>query len=224
MLKVACPSCGAEIAFRSPALPSRVCDYCRTIVVRRGGGVEAVGQAAILPFDVSPVRIGMRGRYDDLGGFEVIGRVRWGWTDGSWNEWLALFDDGSHGWLAEAMGQYMMTRERALGDLNSRALDLLDKKELVPVGLAAELDGETLQVVDARWARCIASEGELPFTAPTDWRIYSVDLRSPSGRCASLQREEGHPTLYAGRYVTLDELAPTGLRPIEGWDLPAYGR
>jgi hypothetical protein len=53
--------------------------------------------------------------------------------------------------------------------------------------------------------------------------IFSVDFRSPSGRCASLQREGNVPTFYDGRYVTLEELAPAGLRPIEGWKMPAYG-
>ena len=36
MLKVNCPNCGAEVVFRSAALPARVCDYCRTMLVRSG--------------------------------------------------------------------------------------------------------------------------------------------------------------------------------------------
>jgi len=221
MLKVPCPNCGAEVTFRSAALPSRVCDYCQTILVRRGDGVEAVGKAASLPFDVSPIQIGTRGTFESHG-FEVIGRVRWGWTDGSWNEWLLMFDDGSHGWLGEAMGQYMMLRERPLGDIASGAVSLLAAGENVPIGLTAEIDGETLTAADAREATCIASEGELPFTAPAGWTIYSVDFRSGSGRCASLQREGTTPSFYDGRYVTLAELAPRNLRAMEGWPMPAF--
>lgn len=222
MLRVPCPNCGAEVLFRSPALPSRVCDYCQTIVVRRGQDVEAVGKAAVLPFDVSPIQIGTRGRYDGQG-FEVIGRVRWGWIDGSWNEWLLLFDDGKDGWLGEAMGQLMLLKERALGDMRSNAINALADGKPVELGMEAELDGEKLMVADAREATCIAAEGELPFPAPVGLTIFSVDLRSPSGACASLQREGEMPTLYAGRYVTLDEIAPTGLRAIEGWPMPAFG-
>ncbi len=221
MLKLPCPNCGAEVTFRSAALPSRICDYCRTILVRRGQGVEAVGQAASLPFDVSPVQRGMRGTFDGRG-FEVIGRVRWGWTDGSWNEWLLLFDDGSNAWLGEAMGQYMLLRERDLGDISADAVNRIANGEAVPVGSEAEVDGEILIVSDAREATCIAAEGELPFTAPAGWTIYSVDFRSGSGRCASLQREGDLPTFYDGRYVTLSELAPRGLRAIEGWPMPAF--
>jgi len=67
MLTVACPNCGAPVTFRSPALPSRVCDHCQTIVVRSGQNVEAVGKAAALPFDVSPIQIGTRGTFESHG-------------------------------------------------------------------------------------------------------------------------------------------------------------
>jgi hypothetical protein len=221
MLSVNCPNCGAAVTFRSAALPSRICDYCQTILVRSGDGVEAVGKAASLPFDVSPIQIGTRGRFDDEG-FEVIGRVRWGWTDGSWNEWLLLFDGGAHAWLGEAMGQYMLLRERPLGDIRSDAVNLVAAARDVPIGTTAEIDGETLTAADARPATCIAAEGELPFTAPAGWSIYSVDFRSPSGRCASLQQEEGSASFYDGRYVTLAELAPRNLRDLEGWPRPAF--
>ncbi len=223
MQKVSCPNCGAEVSFRSPALPSRVCDYCRTILVRSGGGIEAVGKAAVLPFDVSPIGIGTRGTFDGRG-FDVVGRVRWGWTDGSWNEWLLLFGDGSDAWLGEAMGQFMLTQERALGDVQGdEGIRKLILGGRVLVGTRVRIDDETFVVSDARDATCIAAEGELPFSPKPGWTIHSVDFRSASGRCASLQREETLSSFYQGRYVTLDELAPRGLRPIEGWRMPAYG-
>jgi hypothetical protein len=221
MLKVPCPNCGAEVAFRSPALPARVCDHCQTIVVRSGNEVEAIGKAAALPFDVSPIMIGTRGRIDGSG-FDVIGRVRWGWTDGSWNEWLLLFDDMSNAWLGEAMGQYMLLRERPIGDLDDPAIRKLIDGEEVPVGTTSMIDGEPFIVSDARPVTCLAAEGELPFRAPPGWTIFSVDFRSESGRCASLQREDGLSSFYQGRYVTLGELAPTGLRAMEGWRMPAF--
>lgn len=222
MLKVPCPNCGAEVVFRSAALPVRVCDYCRTTLVRSDEGLRQAGRSAILPFDVSPIRIGTRGRFDGQA-FEVIGRVRWGWTDGSWNEWLLLFDDGREAWLGEAMGQFMLLAERPLADLRAKTFQRLIRGEEVEVGAEAQLDGERLIAADMRSASCLAAEGELPFTAVGGWTIYSVDFRSPSGRCASLQRDEDGTHFYDGRYVTLDELTPSGLREIEGWKVPAFG-
>ena len=222
MQTLACPNCGAEIVFRSPALPARICDHCRTMVVRDGDALTAVGKAAVLPFDVSPIMIGTRGRFEG-NAFEVIGLVRWGWTDGSWNEWLLLFGDGAHAWLGEAMGQYMLLRERPLAGVQTQMIRNLAAGRPVAVGTSGQVDGRELTVVDARDATCIAAEGELPFTAPKGWTIFSADLRGPDGSCASLQRDEAEASLYVGRYVTLAELAPTGLRRIEGWQVPAYG-
>lgn len=220
-LTVTCPSCGADAVFCSPALPCRICDYCQTMLVRSDGGITAAGEAAVLPFDVSPVAIGMRGHADDQG-FEVIGRVRWAWTDGSWNEWLLLHDDGTHGWLGEAMGQFMLLREQPLATARARVLREVINGGTAAPGVTAQLDGVKMSVADARDVLCIAAEGELPFTAPPGWRVYSVDLKGPGGECATLQRDHAGATFYFGRYVTLAELAPRGLRRIDGWSLPAY--
>jgi hypothetical protein len=152
----------------------------------------------------------------------VLGRVRWGWTDGSWNEWLLLFDDGSDAWLGEAMGQFMLLRERPIGELADPAIRQMINGEDVPVGTEVGLDEERLIVSDARGVTCLAAEGELPFTAPPGWTLFSVDFRSTTGRCASLQREKGMTSFYDGRYVTLGELAPRGMRAMEGWATPAF--
>lgn len=223
MLTVNCPSCGAEVVFRSAALPTRVCSYCRTLLVRSSGSVAPVGTAAELPFDVSPVQLGMRGVAGETG-FEVIGRMRWAWTDGSWNEWLLLLDDGRQAWLGDAMGQFMLLFERATAGLDLPLLRTIEGGgEAIP-GAALDLDGERLTVGDAREVWSIACEGELPFRAPKGWRMYSVDLRAASGRAVSIQRDAEGTSLYDGVYLTLADLAPRGLRSFDGWTLPAYAR
>lgn len=220
-LHLPCPNCGADVVFRSPALPNRVCGYCRSMLVRSDEGIAKVGEVAALPFDVSPVQIGMRGRVDGKG-FEVIGRVRWAWTDGSWNEWLLLFEDGGNAWLGEAMGQFMLLWERPFGTVRTGALREIAYGRDAIIGTEVEVDKEKLVIADARDVLCITAEGELPFTAKSGWRLYSVDLRGRQGECATLQRDSDEVTFYQGRYVTLAELAPRGLRSIEGWKLPAY--
>jgi len=215
-----CPNCGAEVVFRSPALPARVCDHCHTMLVRSDDGIAAVGMAAALPFDVSPVQIGMRGTFEGKP-FQVIGRVRWGWTDGAWNEWLLLFGDGE-AWLGEAMGQFMLQRERSPGLVRAEVIkDVAAGGTAIP-GAEAQIGGIEMSVSDAREVVCLAAEGELPFTPTPGWTVYSVDLRGPDGECATIQRDDAGANFYEGRYVTLAELAPTGLRAIEGWTLPSY--
>jgi hypothetical protein len=220
MQSVACPTCGAEVVFRSPALPVRVCDYCRTLVVRYEQSAQAMGEAAVLPFDISPVRVGTHGHCFDQP-FTIIGRLRWSWEDGAWNEWLMLLADGSHAWLGEAMGQFMALREVPLeGSLAPVIRRLMNDTEVRP-GESGNIAGDCYEVADIRTVRCVGCEGELPFTAPANWEALSVDFRNAEGRCASVQKDRRGASLYAGHYVTLASLNPVELREIPGWSLPA---
>ena len=117
----------------------------------------------------------------------------------------------------------MMLFERPLSELRSpQVRRLVEGAEAIP-GTEFQADGETLIVGDAREVTCIACEGELPFRVPQGWRAYSIDFRSQTGRCASLQRDADGTWFYDGRYVTLAELAPADLRRFEGWSAPAHG-
>ena len=219
MTKVPCPSCGADVPFRSAALPVRVCDYCHSAVMRLDGAFKDMGKIAVLPFDISPVQIGTSGRVDGQS-FDVVGRVRWGWSDGSWNEWLLLMADGTTRWLGEAMGQFMLLAEVDVKSLRADVIKALVAGEEVGVGREAQVEGTRYIVSDVKQANCIGSEGELPFTAPAGWSVTSVDFRSDTGACASFQRDRMEASFYAGRYVELVELNPTNLRTIDGWDMP----
>lgn len=222
MQTVFCPNCGAEVGFRSPALPVKVCDYCRTLVVRYGQSAQAMGEVAVLPFDISPMQIGLQGRCFDQD-FEIVGRVRWSWEDGAWNEWLMLLADGSHAWLGEAMGQFMALREVELkGPLAKVLRRLMNGMTVVP-GERGNIAGDEYELTDVRTVTCVACEGELPFTAPSGWQMLSADFRNPKGRAASFQKDRDEDSLYVGAYVTLNSLQPRNLRVVPGWTLPAYG-
>lgn len=191
------------------------------MVVRDGERLRRVGEAADVPDDISPLQLGTRAR-DGEAGFELVGRVRWRWTDGGWSEWLALFDDGSHGWLAEAGGRHMLTRPSPSRGTRTGVVRSVEAGNAVAPGDDAQIDQVKYTVNDAREAWCVGSEGELPFAATPGTRTYSVDLVNPDGRCASVQRENSRTEVFTGRYVTLAELRPTGLRRFEGWPVPGW--
>ncbi|MDZ7282160.1 DUF4178 domain-containing protein [Sphingomonas sanguinis] len=216
----ACPQCGAPVAFRS-ALPSRVCDYCRSLLVRDGEALRRVGQVAAVPDDVSPLQLGARGRFDGHR-FELVGRVRWRWTDGAWNEWYAAVDTGGFWWLGEAMGRYMLLA--AAGD-DAKLASVWRKIAAggtPSIGEQAEIAGADYRVTDVRHVECVASEGELPTPLPSGGQALSIDLTGSGGRCACIQRDGAEISLYTGRYVTLADIAATGLRRFDGWPMPDY--
>ena len=221
MIDANCPSCGAAVHFRTPALPVKICDYCRTTLVRSGDVLQAMGKVAEVPEDVSPLQIGTRGSDGGIG-FELIGRIRMRWSGGGWNEWLALFNDGSTGWLSEAMGRFMLLRAVAHDGLRTDAVRRVRDDETIPIGAEATIDGVAYRVNDVKDATFVGSEGELPFSTPADTPIRSVDLMAPDGECASIQKARGEVSVYAGRYVTLSDIAASNLRAFEGWPTPRF--
>jgi hypothetical protein len=199
----------------------KVCDYCRSSIVRDGETLKAVGRVAEVPEDVSPLEVGVRGAYDGKS-FELVGRVRWRWADGGWNEWLALFDDGSTGWLGEAMGRYMLLRQIAHSGFRTTVVRSMRDGQEVVLGTEATIDGIDYRVTDVKEATCAGSEGELPFNAPVGLTMASVDLMAADGHCASIQKDGDEVSVYAGRYLSLRDLGASGLRAFEGWPMPQF--
>src|SRR5579884_2268728 len=156
-----CPSCGAELTFRSSVSVSCVCPYCRSLVVRHDTNVEAIGKMADLPADISPFQIGTTGKYKHIS-FTLVGRVKIGWHDGCWNEWFMFTDEGKKGWLAEAQGSLAISFETELPP--GKALP--PAQSLPSLGQILSLHDAFFTVTDLKQAECLGSEGELPFPAP----------------------------------------------------------
>jgi hypothetical protein len=166
------------------------------------------------------VQIMTTGRFSGVG-FTVLGRIRWGWTNGSWNEWLVLFDDNTWGWLGELMGDFMLLREQPLDLWGDSSLSKLVAGASPRLGERVDIGGLTYTVTDIKRATILASEGDLPFKATREWSIDSIDLRSTTSACASFQRDEEGASFYTGDALSLGDLQLKNLRAIDGWKVPA---
>lgn len=209
-MKLGCPACGAEVDFRSSSTVFAVCPFCQSMLVRHDVNLEAIGKMADLPDDMSPLQVGTSGRFDGKG-FSLLGRLKMAWSDGSWNEWYALFDDGSEGWLAEAQGFWMMS-------VPDTQISAVPAKERLHPGQSLRLGGLTYHLDDIKQATCVGSEGELPFPAPKGRQSTSVDLSGPNARYACLEYSPNEGvSLYLGRYIEFDDLHLSNLRALDGW-------
>ena len=205
-----CPSCGGEVLFRSRFSTFATCSYCQSMLIRQDHSVADLGKTAALAPDMSPLQIGVQGKFDRVD-FEIVGRMRLSWSDGNWSEWYVMFYDGRDGWLAEAQGTYAVSFERR----NAESLPLLDQ---VKVGTSWQFEGsDTYQVDDIKEVICTGSEGELPFHGAKGRRSTGVDLSGQGLTFASLDYAEQRTALYLGRYVEFEQLHLTGLRELDGW-------
>lgn len=205
MQTVACPNCGAELSFRSSASVMAVCGYCRTTVLKDADAVRQIGQMSEALEDYSPIQIMTNGLYQGRP-FTVVGRIQLRYSDGIWNEWHIMFDDGASGWLSDAQGQYVVTEQSA--DLDAQSPGF----ETIKPGDAVKLSGAVFYASDVRTARCVGGEGELPFVVGAGWEAKAVDLRSLQ-RFATLDYSDpGVPRLYLGQALPLSRLQCQNLR------------
>lgn len=181
------------------------------MVVLRGAALEALGVMAALPPDLSPFQIGTRGEWKGRG-FEIVGRLRVEWEEGSWNEWCILYDAKTTGWLAEAQGLLMISFATPLTE------KLPVEASFYAPNLQLQLNGATWTVTDAKTVKYRAAEGELPFAAPPDESRVSVDFIGAKGGFSSIEIDGKELELFTGEYAQFTALNLTNLRKVPGWD------
>jgi hypothetical protein len=211
MIKLACPSCGAEVKFQSKASVFAVCSFCKSTLVRQDMNLDVLGKMSDLQDDLTPLQLGTQGQYDGRQ-FELIGRLKIAYSDGYWNEWYTLFGGEETGWLAEAQGFYAVCFQ-----LETPGLYLPPAKRIKP-GLTIDLEpAGTFLVEDARDVFCIYSEGELPINAAQGRESFSVDLAGPKDQMATVEYAENSDRIYIGSYQDFDTFNFRNLRTIDGW-------
>ncbi len=208
-MKLSCPSCGAEVDFKSRSSVMAVCSYCGSTLVRHDMDLENLGKMAELAQDMSPLQIGTTGNYEGKN-FEIAGRQKITWENGTWNEWYLVFANGKDGWLADAQGFYMISFQE-LEPVNLPAANLLK------IDHPLTLKGIRYKVDDIKEVTCTGSEGELPVKSINGRKSVSVDLSGPENSCASIDFSPEGNRIFIGKYVEFEQLNLKNLREIDGW-------
>lgn len=196
---VSCPSCGAEVKFRSHASVMAVCEYCATTVLKDADAVRDLGKMSSVLEDYSPIQIGTAGVLSGRA-FTVVGRIQLRYDAGMWNEWYLLFDDGATAWLGDSSGLYTITAAFEAG-----AMPLPPFERLQP-GRNYQLNGTPYTAAEIRTAQCIGGQGELPFRVGEGYESKVADFRR-GAEFITLDYSDGpQPVVYTGQSVTLDGL------------------
>lgn len=208
-MKASCPSCGADVPFKSRFAFMAVCNYCKSTIVRHDQNLETLGKMSDMPADMSPLQIGTTGIYEKEK-FEILGRQKIGYENGSWNEWYILFQDGTDAWLADAQGFLMVSFENR-GFKDFPAVSSLKPRSDMMIGKTK------FTVDDIKQVTCKGSEGELPFKCLVGRKSTSIDLVGNGRQFANLDFTADETHLFLGRYVEVEELELKNLRQVDGW-------
>lgn len=160
MQKLTCASCGAPLEIQNQYIRSVTCAYCGSAYLVSGSDtLNPVGQGASLADYPSRLRIGSAGEIQGRR-FTVIGRVRYAYDEGFWEEWQVQWEDNAPpDWLEEDEGYWTLyKRERVRG--------AIPPYEQVRVGQSVAINGREVFITEKRTARMAGSEGQFSSVLP----------------------------------------------------------
>jgi hypothetical protein len=193
-----CPSCGAGHDITNPGIVTIVCEYCDNAIYWDAEKVQSAGKQSILPEGFSRL---YRGATGFLKGrrFFTMGRVRYSFGSGFWDEWFLEFDDGSVGWLTEE------NHELAL-ESRSKAPQLPPMEQLSP-GVRLTVKDIPFVIEEVGQAECLGMEGDLPIAVESGETYAFADGSSPDGRyCLGLEFDGDPPVVYIGQWLMYTDI------------------
>ena len=196
---ISCPSCGAHHGLFNPGVVTIACEYCGNAIYWDEEKVALAGEQSILPEGFSRLYRGGTGKIAGKGGFVVLGRIRYSFGKGFWDEWFLEFDDGSTGWLTEDNHEFALETKASAGKLPPISA-------LRP-GLRITVRKIPFVVEEVGEAECLGMEGELPIVVQSGETYAFADLSSPDGRYTlGIEYDETPPSIFFGRWLKYGHL------------------
>jgi ribosomal protein S27E len=199
MSGVSCQRCGAALPMASKQAALIACEYCGAMMAVVGGVLTVVGQRAKLAPPRSMFALGAR--FAVAGApFRCVGRARYAYDDGSWDEWDLLGDDGRVLRVQDDEGDYVLfeaaTFASRAGAAPSRPLP----------GSRYVRDGHTILVGEIGTARLEGAAGTLLGAAFTDDAPFAYVDGHASGRFVSVRDGDAATQWLWGRPLGRQEI------------------
>ncbi len=195
---ISCPSCGAGRTLHNPGLVMFVCDYCSNAVHWDNDAVHAAGKQALLSEGCSRLYRGAMGSYHNKR-FHVLGRVRYSFGEGFWDEWFLELDDDSTCWMSE--DQHQLSVQRKID------LKVSGKIEHYRVGNEIAARDSVFVVQEIGNAECIGIEGELPEIWQVGETYPYINATSLEGHYSlGIELDDDPPTVFLGKWLKYKEV------------------
>lgn len=195
-----CPVCGAAVPARLRHSKLVVCDYCQTSLFLEDEAVKHAGVKSVLTQEPSILSLGKRFKYRNWS-FEPIGKIRFDYGDGFWEEWWVALDSGANKWISIDEGDIAVEAPLEVKG-HAPAFDALQ------VGQTIGIAGQKLTVTEKNRATCVGMAGELPEVIfPGDFHDY-VHFSGPRGLLVTGEYFEGKVEFFRGVWVDPFDVIP----------------
>ncbi len=196
--QISCPSCGAPLQIESAFTTLLICNYCGASLYVRDSGVDLTGKTAKLAEYPSRLSVGAQGKIKNRT-FKVLGRVRYQYADGFWDEWFLQFDNQQVGWIEEDEGDLTLI-------FKSKLTSPIPPFDQVRVGSFILLGGDRMFVSEKGQGKVLGAEGELSMVASPGHSIQYIDGNAANAAIRLVIDESGI-ILHKGEPLEFNDLA-----------------
>ncbi len=192
-----CPSCGAPLDIKNRFVKMVTCDFCGNVMILKDTGLDLTGRVAKLVELPSKLYVDAMGT---VGGknFTVVGRLRYQYDSGMWDEWFLTFEDDRPGWLVEDEGEYALYQKETL---TSPILPF----EKIQVGSVIRIGQREVFITQKGEANIVGGEGQLAFSILPGDEVRYIDGNSGAEQ-VSVEFTTNEIELLVGRAIPPAEL------------------
>ena len=192
-----CPGCSAPLNVKHRFVKMVTCDFCGLVSLVRETGLDPTGRKAKLAQPASLLYVDATGTLQGRR-FQVMGRLRYQYESGFWDEWFLTFEDDQPGWLVEDEGEYSFYVKETL-------TSPVPPFESVSAGSNVTIAGRQVFVVERGKATIAGGEGQLAFTIVPGEGVKYLDGTS-GDELVSVEYAEDEIELSIGRTIAHNEL------------------
>ncbi|MDA3901704.1 MAG: DUF4178 domain-containing protein [Spirochaetes bacterium] len=199
---IQCPSCGGSHDIFNPGIVTISCNYCGNIIYWDMENIRSAGKQALLPEGFSRLYRGATGTIEG-NPFQVLGRVRYSFGGGFWDEWFIEYPDTTTAWLTEDNHEFSLEQK-------TDEFTLPPREKLNPgTELSLSINGKLLHfhIEEVGKARCLGIEGSLPKEIKTGEEYLFADGSSLDGKNSlGIEYDNKQPSLFIGKYLKFDDI------------------
>lgn len=197
--KLQCQSCGAPLEITNQFVRSVTCRFCGSAYIVTGdSSLSANGQGVSLANYPSRLSVGTTGKIKGRK-FHVLGRIRYTYDEGFWDEWqVAWDDDAPPSWLEEDEGYWtLFDKMRQKGGIAAY--------HDIRVGESLSINDMQVFITERRQARVMGSEGQFSAVMPIQGK-FGYATGNAGDNIISINFWENEIEVSSGQEVTLSDL------------------
>lgn len=193
-----CPSCGAPLSVENRFSKVVICQYCGQTCNVSPEGLDPTGEQAQLADFESIFQIGKTGSFSGKS-FKVLGRLRYKYEDGFWDEWFLQMENGKKLWLQEDEGEFTAFEKETL----TAPVPPFDQ---IGVGSMLEVNGKAVFVTEKNEAAIAGGKGELFFRVKPGMRVNCVDGNC-EGQLVSIEFTSEEINFSVGEEIPIEAIS-----------------